>query len=178
MKLYPNFGPCHLHRVSAISRSYRPAGNRVLINAPVTLLFCLDILITYVQSSQYQSFPVSRRCAAFGKLIRLVCGFGEYVWSDSACCLFTFLLVFFFFFFVRVLVFPCDKMADNKTPSLVEASKPVGHENGVLERTRSLTKDENGNTVITDEDGETFVIDQKAERALLWKFDLRILPLL
>lgn len=41
-----------------------------------------------------------------------------------------------------------------------------------------ITTDQNGNTVITHEDGEVFIIDKKAERKLLWKFDLRILPLL
>lgn len=35
-----------------------------------------------------------------------------------------------------------------------------------------------GDTIITTEAGETFTIDARAERALLWKFDLRILPLL
>ncbi|KXT03787.1 hypothetical protein AC578_752 [Pseudocercospora eumusae] len=49
---------------------------------------------------------------------------------------------------------------------------------GELERTKSVTTYANGDTVIVREDGETFVIDKKAERALLWKFDLRILPLL
>jgi MFS family permease len=44
--------------------------------------------------------------------------------------------------------------------------------------TVAITNDENGNTVITREDGEVFTIDKKAERKLLWKFDLRILPLL
>lgn len=47
-----------------------------------------------------------------------------------------------------------------------------------LEPTTGITQDENGNTVITREDGEVFVIDHKAERALVWKFDLRILPML
>lgn len=47
-----------------------------------------------------------------------------------------------------------------------------------LERTTSITQDASGNTVIQREDGEVFVIDRKAERALVWKFDLRILPLL
>jgi hypothetical protein len=47
-----------------------------------------------------------------------------------------------------------------------------------LHRTKSITSDEHGNTIITEEDGETFTISEKAERALLWKFDLRILPLL
>lgn len=64
-----------------------------------------------------------------------------------------------------------DEMA-HKAASLHSASKDG------LERTSSLTKDGNGNTIVVDEDGESFVIDVKAERALLWKFDLRILPLL
>lgn len=69
-------------------------------------------------------------------------------------------------------------MAD-KTPSMVEASKAGSEDaNHSLERSRSITKDDKGNTIVTDEDGDTFVIDEKAERALLWKFDLRILPLL
>lgn len=46
------------------------------------------------------------------------------------------------------------------------------------ERSKSLSYDAQGDTVITKEDGEVFVIDEKAERALVWKFDLRILPLL
>lgn len=67
----------------------------------------------------------------------------------------------------------------DKSPSIMEASKP-GFEDadGSLERTRSITKDAEGNTIVKGEDGDTFVIDQKAERALLWQFDLRILPLL
>lgn len=44
--------------------------------------------------------------------------------------------------------------------------------------TKSITTDEHGNTTITAEDGDVFVISDKAERALLWKFDTRILPLL
>lgn len=47
-----------------------------------------------------------------------------------------------------------------------------------LERTVSISRDNSGNTVITREDGDVFVIDQKAERKLVWKFDLHILPLL
>jgi hypothetical protein len=47
-----------------------------------------------------------------------------------------------------------------------------------LERTVSITNDDNGNTLITREDGEVFTIDQKSERRLVWKFDLHILPLL
>ena len=33
-------------------------------------------------------------------------------------------------------------------------------------------------TLVTEEDGETFVLSESAERALVWKFDVRILPLL
>ncbi|CZT18558.1 uncharacterized protein RCC_04402 [Ramularia collo-cygni] len=67
----------------------------------------------------------------------------------------------------------------DKSPSIIEAAKTdIEDGKGVLERTRSITSDGKGNTIVTDEDGETFVIDQKAERALLWQFDLRILPLL
>ncbi|KAI7435630.1 putative MFS transporter [Hortaea werneckii] len=47
-----------------------------------------------------------------------------------------------------------------------------------LNRTTSITSDAKGNTIITGEDGETFTISEKAERALVWKFDLRVLPLL
>lgn len=47
-----------------------------------------------------------------------------------------------------------------------------------LERTTSITQDANGNTVVNREDGEVYIIDRKAERALVWKFDLRISPLL
>lgn len=47
------------------------------------------------------------------------------------------------------------------------------------ERTGSIiTIDGKGDTVVTQEDGESYVIDAAAERRLLWKFDLRILPLL
>ncbi|KAI7345258.1 hypothetical protein KC336_g22891, partial [Hortaea werneckii] len=55
---------------------------------------------------------------------------------------------------------------DGKTPSVE------------LNRTTSITSDSKGNTIITGEDGETFTISEKAERALVWKFDLRVLPLL
>jgi hypothetical protein len=83
-------------------------------------------------------------------------------------------LCFNFFFLFFFLSFR-DEMA-HKAASLHSASKG-GVEDG-LERTSSLTKNGNGNTIVVDEDGESFVIDAKAERALLWKFDLRILPLL
>ncbi|KAL1584495.1 hypothetical protein WHR41_06353 [Cladosporium halotolerans] len=47
-----------------------------------------------------------------------------------------------------------------------------------LKRTTSITSDSNGNTVIEHGDGETYTIDRAAERRLVWKFDLHILPLL
>lgn len=47
-----------------------------------------------------------------------------------------------------------------------------------IDRTTSITSDSHGNTVITQAHGDSFTIDRKAERALVWKFDLRILPLL
>lgn len=54
---------------------------------------------------------------------------------------------------------------DSKLPSVASSS--------------SITKDAaNGDTVVVTEDGEQFTISAAAERALLWKFDLRILPLL
>ncbi|KAK5172974.1 uncharacterized protein LTR77_003096 [Saxophila tyrrhenica] len=67
-------------------------------------------------------------------------------------------------------------MADKSSLKQADAeSKDSGE---VLDRTTSITADAEGNTVITSQDGETFTIDHKAERALVWKFDLRILPLL
>ncbi|KAK5685896.1 hypothetical protein LTS10_002009 [Elasticomyces elasticus] len=45
-------------------------------------------------------------------------------------------------------------------------------------RAKSISTDPQGNTIITEENGEVFTISESAERALLWKFDLRILPLL
>jgi hypothetical protein len=45
-------------------------------------------------------------------------------------------------------------------------------------RTQSITTNPDGSTVIVKQDGETVTIDKHAERALLWQFDLRILPLL
>lgn len=62
---------------------------------------------------------------------------------------------------------------DSKTPD-IESRSPSAD----LDRTTSITKTALGDTVIVKEDGDTFIIDKKAERALLWKFDLRILPLL
>jgi len=47
-----------------------------------------------------------------------------------------------------------------------------------LQRTTSIVSDSKGNTIITREDGETFTISEQAECALVWKFDIRILPLL
>lgn len=61
-----------------------------------------------------------------------------------------------------------------KLPS-VESTRKASYE---IECTQSITTDANGNTVVVKEDGETFTIDKDAERRLLWKFDLRILPLL
>lgn len=43
---------------------------------------------------------------------------------------------------------------------------------------QTIAHDANGDTIVTREDGETIVISRKAERRLLWKFDLHILPLL
>lgn len=63
---------------------------------------------------------------------------------------------------------------DLKLPSL-EAQK---RDSSDLQRTTSITKDHNGDTVIVKEDGESFTISAAAERKLLWKFDLNILPLL
>lgn len=41
-----------------------------------------------------------------------------------------------------------------------------------------VSQDAEGNTVITSAEGETFVITKAAERKMVWKFDLRILPVL
>ena len=62
---------------------------------------------------------------------------------------------------------------DSKLPD-VEGKTPSDE----LQRTTSVTSDAKGNTIIIKVDGETFTIDEKAERALVRKFDLRILPLL
>ena len=64
-------------------------------------------------------------------------------------------------------------MPDDKLPD-VDSSRPSDD----AHRTKSITSDAHGNTIVTEEDGDTFVTSEKAERALLWKFDLRILPLL
>lgn len=66
-------------------------------------------------------------------------------------------------------------MSDLSKLPAIEDRRPS---EGDLERTKSIATDSKGDTVIQTEDGETFVIDKKAERKLLWKFDLRILPLL
>lgn len=63
---------------------------------------------------------------------------------------------------------------DSKHPVDVE-SRPS--ESG-KDRAHSISADAHGNQVVTLEHGETYVISSSAERALLWKFDLRILPLL
>lgn len=48
----------------------------------------------------------------------------------------------------------------------------------VLKATMSITSDGKGATTITREDGEMFTIDPQAERSLVWKFDVRLMPLL
>ena len=49
----------------------------------------------------------------------------------------------------------------------------------ISEDAKYVEANEVGDTVVTKEDGTTLaVIDAKAERSLVWKFDLRILPLL
>ncbi|KAK3698040.1 hypothetical protein LTR37_017156 [Vermiconidia calcicola] len=60
-----------------------------------------------------------------------------------------------------------------KQPAIDAKVSPEGPE-----LTTSIIVDDNGNTHINRDDGEVFTIDQKAERALVWKFDLHILPLL
>lgn len=67
-------------------------------------------------------------------------------------------------------------MSDLSKLPAIEDRQPSADDEA--ERTKSLATDSKGDTVIQTEDGETFVIDKKAERRLLWKFDLRILPLL
>ncbi|KAI6867133.1 putative MFS transporter [Hortaea werneckii] len=64
-------------------------------------------------------------------------------------------------------------VTDSKVPDIDGKAPSVE-----LNRTTSITSDAKGNTIITGEDGETFTISEKAERALVWKFDLRVLPLL
>lgn len=65
-------------------------------------------------------------------------------------------------------------MADTSKMSSVEDARPSNDH----KRTKSISTDAKGDTVIVTEDGESYTIDRNAERALLWKFDLRILPLL
>lgn len=67
---------------------------------------------------------------------------------------------------------------DSKLPSTLESQKRISSSEEDLQQTTSITKDPNGNTIIIQENGEQFTISPTAERALLWKFDLRILPLL
>lgn len=62
-----------------------------------------------------------------------------------------------------------DKLAD------VEDKRSSSEE---PHRAASITSDAKGNTIVTKEDGETFAFSEKAERALVWKFDARLLPLL
>lgn len=64
-------------------------------------------------------------------------------------------------------------MDTSKLPD-IEAKSPSDEP----QRTTSITSDAQGNTIVTKGDGETFTISDKAERALVWKFDIRILPLL
>ena len=63
-------------------------------------------------------------------------------------------------------------MADKQADVEIDRKSSDGHQE------TSISVDEHGNTIISREDGETFTIDRKAERALLLKFDMRILPLL
>ncbi len=53
------------------------------------------------------------------------------------------------------------------------------HEPGISDDTKSIEANEAGEGAVTKEDGTTLaVVNSKAERSLVWKFDLRILPLL
>lgn len=61
---------------------------------------------------------------------------------------------------------------DKKLPS-IEGSAPTD-----VKAATFITHTADGDTVITQENGATFTITKRAERRLLWKFDLRILPLL
>lgn len=65
-------------------------------------------------------------------------------------------------------------MADLSRVPAVESAKPSDDH----ERTKSISTDAKGDTVIITQNGDSFTIDKKAERALLWKLNLRILPLL
>ncbi|KAK3635685.1 hypothetical protein LTR56_014561 [Elasticomyces elasticus] len=62
---------------------------------------------------------------------------------------------------------------DDKQPHIDD-----GRSSDEVVRAKSISTDPQGNTIITEENGEIFTISESAERALLWKFDLRILPLL
>ncbi|KAK5710546.1 hypothetical protein LTR17_018818 [Elasticomyces elasticus] len=62
---------------------------------------------------------------------------------------------------------------DDKQPQIDD-----GRSSDEAVRAKSISTDPQGNTIITEENGEVFTISESAERALLWKFDLRILPLL
>ncbi|KAK5716670.1 hypothetical protein LTR15_009562 [Elasticomyces elasticus] len=62
---------------------------------------------------------------------------------------------------------------DDKQPHIDD-----GRSSDEAVRAKSISTDPQGNTIITEENGEVFTISESAERALLWKFDLRILPLL
>jgi MFS family permease len=71
---------------------------------------------------------------------------------------------------------------DTKLPSDIEA-KAQPHlsrstDDDVLKPITSLTSDSAGNTHILTPSGETFIISSSAEKALVRKFDFRILPLL
>lgn len=53
------------------------------------------------------------------------------------------------------------------------------HGPGISDDTKSIEANEAGEGAVTKEDGTTLaVVNSKAERSLVWKFDLRILPLL
>lgn len=58
----------------------------------------------------------------------------------------------------------------SKVPDVVDLKEPP--------QATTISKDDHGNTVINGADGEVFVITKEAERRMVWKFDLRILPLL
>ena len=48
----------------------------------------------------------------------------------------------------------------------------------VSEELHTIPIDGKDKTLVSEEDGEMFVLSEAAERALVWKFDIRILPLL
>ncbi|KAH9829796.1 transporter [Teratosphaeria destructans] len=64
-----------------------------------------------------------------------------------------------------------------KHPALLDAKIPAGSDEE-LPRATSLTSDPPGHTVVPPEHGEHFPLSARDERALVWKFDLHILPLL